>query len=141
MTSIPTIFAEAEPSNGMEYCPEWLLKFFDLLQGVADIAGMTAITVGLLGGIWIWLSGEARSLRGRSEKRWMSIRRSRLFLGSYILLGLELMIVSDLVHSFLHPNLESLYVLGLVVLIRTAISFFLGKELEAVRDEEAESTT
>ncbi|MEM9478267.1 MAG: DUF1622 domain-containing protein [Verrucomicrobiota bacterium] len=140
MTTFPWILADAEVSHGMEYCPEWLLRFFDLLQGVADIAGMTAITVGLIGGIWIWLRGEVRSLRGNAEKRWMSIRQSRLFLGSYILLGLELMIVSDLVHSFLHPNLESLYVLGLVVLICTAISFFLGKELEVVRQEEAGAT-
>ena len=55
-----------------------------------------------------------------------------MFLGRYILLGLELMIVSDLIHSFLKPDLESLYVLTLVVIIRTAVSFFLGKELEAV---------
>jgi uncharacterized membrane protein len=42
------------------------------------------------------------------------------------------MIVSDIIHSFLQPDLKSLGQLGLLVLIRTIISFFLGKELEAV---------
>jgi uncharacterized membrane protein len=56
-------------------------------------------------------------------------------LGNYILIGLEFMIVSDIIHSFLKPDMESLYLLGAIVVIRTAISFFLGKELEAVRHE------
>lgn len=45
------------------------------------------------------------------------------------------MIVSDIIHSFLEPDLQSLLRLGLLVLIRTLISVFLGKELESVRQE------
>lgn len=132
------LLAKAAPVHGVHYCPDWIVKLFELLQGVADIAGMTAVAIGLVGAVAIWVRGELKAMLGRRELRWISIRRARLFLGNYILLGLELMIVSDLVHSFLNPDLENLYMLGMVVLIRTAISYFLGKELEGVRHEETE---
>jgi uncharacterized membrane protein len=53
----------------------------------------------------------------------------RVQLGTYLLLGLEFLIAADILHSAHHPQLESLYVLGLIVLIRTVISFFLNREL------------
>jgi len=70
-------------------------------------------------------------------ERWQGIRDIRVSLGNYILLGLEFMIVSDIIHSFLQPDLMSLGQLGLLVVIRTMISFFLGKELEAVEHQAA----
>ncbi len=73
-------------------------------------------------------------------ERWNGMRSTRMVLGNYILLGLEFMIVSDIIHSFLQPDLLSLSTLGVLVLIRTMISFFLGKELEAVRHEEDSET-
>ena len=141
MESHTALLAEAKIPHGAEICPGWALKLFEILQGIADIAGMTAVSIGLVGAVLLWLRGEMQSLRGGSEKRWFYMRRARLFLGNYILFGLEMMIVSDLVHTFLQPDLTSLYNLGLVVVIRTAISFFLGKELDAVRHEDNESPT
>ena len=125
------VLAEAEKPHGVDLCPAWIVSFFEWVQTASDLAGISAITFGFFGAVGFWLWGEIRAFRGK-EQRWRGIEKARLFLGRYILLGLELMIVSDLIHSFLKPDLESLYVLGLVVVIRTAISFFLGKELEAV---------
>ena len=48
--------------------------------------------------------------------------------------SLEFMIVSDLIHSFLKPELSSLASLGVLVVIRTMISFFLGRELESAAE-------
>ena len=132
----PVLPAAAEVPHGVDLCPGWLVSLLEWLQTASDLTGMAAITIGFLGGVWIWLAGEiSLRLRARGD-RWMIVRRARLFLGNYILLGLELMIVSDLIHSFLKPDLDSLFSLGLMVVIRTAISYFLGKELEAVRHEE-----
>ena len=50
-----------------------------------------------------------------------------------------IMIVSDILYSCVHKDLESLAELGALVVIRTVISFFLGKELESVHGEEATS--
>ena len=58
-------------------------------------------------------------------------------LGGYLLAALEFMIVSDILHTVITRELEDLLFLGLLVVIRTAISFFLGLELKEV--EAAES--
>lgn len=67
------------------------------------------------------------------------IRDMRLRLGSYILLALEFMIISDVVHSALKQTLDGLLGLGMLVLIRSAISFFLGLDLKETRQETAET--
>ena len=56
----------------------------------------------------------------------VDVRRS---LGGYLLLGLELMIVSDIIHTAISRTLDDLIFLGGVVLIRTVVSYFLGKEI------------
>lgn len=63
------------------------------------------------------------------------IREMRLQLGSHILLALEFMIVSDIIHSALSRTLDDLMVLGALVVIRTALSFFLGLELKHAQQE------
>ena len=50
-------------------------------------------------------------------------------LGRYILAALELLIVSDIIHTALSLELADLVFLGLLVLIRSVISFFLDREM------------
>ncbi|MGX7013238.1 DUF1622 domain-containing protein [Vagococcus silagei] len=56
--------------------------------------------------------------------------RIKLYLGSYILLSLEVLIASDIIETILNPSIEDILILAGVVVIRTAISYFLGKEME-----------
>ena len=65
------------------------------------------------------------------------IRDLRLQLGSYILLALEFMIVSDVIHSALSRTLDDFILLGVLVLIRSALSFFLSLDLNDTRVEKA----
>ncbi|MCG8443198.1 MAG: DUF1622 domain-containing protein [Caulobacterales bacterium] len=58
----------------------------------------------------------------------------RLQLGVYILVGIEFMIASDIIHTVLTRELSDLAFVGALVAIRTAISFFLGRELAEVRE-------
>jgi uncharacterized membrane protein len=53
----------------------------------------------------------------------------RHHLGSYLLLGLELLIAADIVHTVIKPSLEEVAVLGSIVAIRTTLDFFLSKEI------------
>ena len=64
--------------------------------------------------------------------------RIRHVLGVYILLGLEFMIASDIIHTFISQTREDLYTLGIIVIIRTAISFFLGREIAEAEEKEKE---
>lgn len=50
-------------------------------------------------------------------------------LGRYLLLGLELSIVSDIIHTTITRTLDDLLFLGGVVIIRTILSHFLNREV------------
>ena len=54
------------------------------------------------------------------------IQMIRCSLGTYLVFALELMIVSDLIHTVLSHELMDLYFLGGLVAIRTLIGFFLN---------------
>lgn len=56
-------------------------------------------------------------------------------MGSYILLGLEILIAADIIASILHPDLQDILRLAAVVVIRTIISYFLNKEIETASDQ------
>lgn len=51
--------------------------------------------------------------------------------GSYLLLGLDFMLAADMIHTIHNPVLNELYILALIVAIRSIISFFLHKEINA----------
>lgn len=55
----------------------------------------------------------------------------KMYLGSYVLLSLEVLIASDIIETILNPPIEDILILAGVVVIRTAISYFLGKEMES----------
>ncbi len=57
----------------------------------------------------------------------------RLRLGGYILLSLEFIIISDIIMTGISRNVDDLLALGLLVIIRIALSFFLGRELSDVK--------
>ena len=76
----------------------------------------------------------ARFSGGHSRRR---LQEVRVELGCYILAGIEFMIASDIIHTVLSRELMDLAFVSALVLIRTAISFFLSrevKELEAPDD-------
>jgi uncharacterized membrane protein len=52
-------------------------------------------------------------------------------LGYGIILGLEFLVAADIVTSVIKPDYYNLGILAILVIIRTLLSFFLNKELEA----------
>ena len=54
----------------------------------------------------------------------------RNYLGSYVLLGLEILIAADIIETIIHPTFGDIVRLAAVVIIRTVISYFLNKEIE-----------
>ncbi len=59
------------------------------------------------------------------------ITSTKNYLGSYILLGLEVLISADIIDSILNPTLHDILRLAAIVIIRTVISYFLNKEMKA----------
>ncbi|MBP7952972.1 MAG: DUF1622 domain-containing protein, partial [Enterococcus sp.] len=62
----------------------------------------------------------------------------RSFLGSYILLSLEILIAADIVESIINPSIQDLIVLASIVVIRTVMAYFLHKEMMDAKKEQEE---
>ena len=60
----------------------------------------------------------------------------RLQFGHSVTLGLEFMVAGDIVGSLVKPDYYNLGLLAIIVLIRTILSYFLNKELEALTPEQ-----
>ena len=120
---------------------EHITSFFELVAYVADIFGLTLLVLGFARGAIGWVRTEIE--REPWEQRLLSLRKLRCVVGVHILYALELMIVSDIIDSFVavarhegdhgdffHGEVfYSLVQLGMVVVIRTVIDFFLSKEI------------
>jgi uncharacterized membrane protein len=110
----------------------------DISKAIPIIVNWVAIVIFLVGfakATFGWLQSELRPGLNHLERH-CHLRQIRLSLGSHILLGLEIMIISDVVSSCIHPDLMSMAELGALVVVRTAISFFLGRELEQLERQE-----
>lgn len=101
---------------------EWLIL---ILQGIS----VTVIIYGVLLTIFkffkIEFSKENRILKVKA------LNKAKNFLGSYILLGLEILVCSGIILSILKPTLYDILLLGSTVTLRTVISYFLKKELKS----------
>jgi uncharacterized membrane protein len=97
----------------------------DVVQVVEAAGGAIMI----VGGSWA-LVEYARSLL-RPSARTDGYRQLRRRLGEAILLGLEVLIVGDIIRTIIvDPTVESVAVLGIIVLIRIVLSFSLEVEID-----------
>ncbi len=77
----------------------------------------------------------AAETRRDGAERVRRVNGERVELGRYILAGLELFIVSDIIHTALSLALSDLVFLGVLVLIRSVISYFIDREMREIRRE------
>ena len=88
-----------------------------------DTAGVGTMVVGAL----LAAAAAARTVRGDRQGTYIRFRRQ---LGRSILLGLELLVAADIIRTVaITPTMDSVLVLGLIVLIRTFLSFSLELEI------------
>ena len=103
------------------------MTFRDAIEAVGkavDAAGVATLVVGILVATW---KAATTSRDGTTDR----YRMYRQRLGRAILLGLELLVAADIIRTVaFRPTLETAAVLGIIVVIRTALSFSLEVELE-----------
>ena len=105
---------------------EWFRPALDFITRVIEVGGIAIIVLGILGAsiAVLW-----QVLRGRSGSEAFDLYRSNL--GRAILLGLEFLVAADIINTVaIEPTLQSLLILGGIVLIRTFLSFSLEVEIE-----------
>ena len=67
--------------------------------------------------------------------------RVRLLLGRFLALGLEFQLASDVLTTAVAPTFEEISKLAAIAAIRTALNYFLAKEINREREELERATT
>jgi uncharacterized membrane protein len=103
-----------------------LASIYAVIVTVFDLLGAFTIVAGVVLSIAVAISALSRG-KGASE----SIRILRNVLGGAILLGLEVFVAADLIRTITEvPSLTNVLSLGLIVVIRTVLSFTIQIEIE-----------
>ena len=105
---------------------EWLAIAIDLTGALIMLWAFVTSIVSVGGSIF---------RRDESQSRFHAIQVARCDLGTKLVFALELMIVSDLLQTIISRDLDDLIFLGGLVVIRTAISYFLNREIQEVHAE------
>ena len=105
------------------------------LEWVSDGIDILAIVIMLIGAVRFVAGIAWAETQGDPQRRVRGIDRQRMELGRYILAALELLIVSDIIHTALSLAFGDLLFLGLLVLIRALVSYFLDREIRQIREE------
>ena len=101
---------------------EWIERAAVFIEVLAVIIIVSAIVVALLRYLVDF---------GLNRGRGQLYHQLKISLGKALLLGLEVLVAADIVHTVaLEATLESVFVLGLLVLIRTFLSWALVVEME-----------
>jgi uncharacterized membrane protein len=105
--------------------------FNGLMDHVAQGFEALGAAILVVGVIWSFVLATLTSRRsGWSAKTYVVLRQA---FGGTLLLGLEILVAADLVRTVaVAPTLDNVLVLGLIVLIRTLLSFSLETEIEGV---------
>jgi uncharacterized membrane protein len=93
-----------------------------------EVLGAAVLVLGLLLSVTLSVRVWWRVRQGR-----VAYQTLRETFGGVLLLGLEILVAADLVRTVaVEPTVQNVAVLGLIVLIRTVLSFSLEIEIEGV---------
>jgi uncharacterized membrane protein len=96
----------------------------DFMVQVVEAAGAAIIFAGAV-------SAFARFVRVAFRREGMApFAQVRLDLGRFLVLGLEFQLAADILRTAVAPNFTSLAQLAAIAAIRTALNFFLGREIK-----------
>lgn len=105
--------------------------YTEVMLGVAhgfEIIATLVISFGLLWAAYFSLRTLIRTKKGDTAYKAM-----RQTFGGALLLGLEILVAGDLIRTVaVEPNLDNVLVLGIIVLIRTLLSFSIEVEIDGV---------
>jgi uncharacterized membrane protein len=105
------------------------VTYENVIGDVVKVVEAAGVAIMVVGGVVAF--GQQAWQARRTETRKGSYERLRRDLGRVILLGLEVLIIADIVRTVVvEPTLESVAVLGAIVVIRIILSFSLEVEIE-----------
>lgn len=116
----------------IELLPEDTLReVVDTLVRLVEAAGALIIFVGAVLAVLLFV----RSLPKRDPDAFVPVR---LLLGRFLALGLEFQLAGDILRTAVAPTFEEIGQLAAIATIRTALNFFLAREIAEERRTLAE---
>ena len=116
--------------------PESVISALEMLTLVVDGISYAILAYTVVKFTIHYVDLELKRLRGYQCAR--RSREIRLDLGGHIVLAIDFMVISDIIHSGLVQTRENLITLGIFVMIRSALAFFIGLDMKDLREENAE---
>ena len=105
------------------------MSYEQTISDVVKVVEAAGAGIMVLGGLGAFIVFASRAIRAKTApESYVELRRN---LGRSILLGLEVLIIADIVRTIIvDPTLESVAVLGIIVIIRILLSFSLEVEID-----------
>jgi uncharacterized membrane protein len=107
---------------------EHLITAVGYLKLAVEAVGAAIVGFGALATVAVYVL----SVLGIRKRSYTEIR---LFLGRYLALGLEFQLGADILSTAVAPTFAEIEILAAIVVIRTALNYFLSREIERERQE------
>lgn len=104
------------------------MEIFNYVAIAISITGSIIVIYGTTLTALLFFNAEWKKLLKKQET--YAEDKIRHGFGSYLLLGLDFMLAADIIHTIHNPVLHELYILAIIVVIRSVISLFLHKEMD-----------
>lgn len=111
---------------------DWIKATLLFVAEVIDIIGIIILLYGFTKILWKYVLTEFRAAMNTPISQ---LQKIRCEIGIYILLALDFLIASDIIHTITDLTQEQLIELTVMILLRTAIGYFLGKEVVEIEAE------
>jgi uncharacterized membrane protein len=106
------------------------VTYREFFSHVVDVVEGVGATILVAGGLGAFLRYAFELLAERDRDTFGDLRKN---LGRVILLGLEVLIIADIIRTIVvDQSVESVAVLGIIVLIRVVLSFSLEVEIDGM---------
>ena len=104
------------------------MEWTSLVEEIVRAFEAVGVLVLVVGALYVGTDSLVGLARGRAD-----YQRTRRRLGRTLLLGLELLVAADVIQTVaVEASLESVSVLGILVVVRTILSISLGAEIDGV---------
>jgi NADH dehydrogenase FAD-containing subunit len=114
----------------LQAAPRIAMEFEEKMEHAVQAFEVVGVAILALGSAVALVGAAVAALRGQHREAYEKARQN---IGRAILLGLEVLIIADIVETItIDPTLESAAALALIVVVRTFLSFSLEIELDGV---------
>ena len=107
------------------------MSYQDFMEGTVKVFELVGVAVLLIGGLLAFSLYFFRLVSGVPRRQ--AFNEVRASLGRAILLGLEVLVVADIIRTIVvTPTLSSAATLGVIVLVRILLSFSIDVEVDGI---------